>query len=350
MSSIIALQRREIISPKADSWLVGGASIVVLSVLAALSFWGSNELILQKFLILTVLVNGTHFLASYRLLYSSRKFALSYPWASIYMPALLISYSAVALGLNIYDANCNLPVLILTGVAAVYLAVHYTGQTWGMMASFAYLDGVRFKPEEKKVLRLCLRVMAIWHMLWALQQLWKPTEDIQSYLGTASVVMNWLGALSACVGARCLAHVGRVDGNRVTMRVVLPFVAIYVWYVFLFFFPAAIFWVQISHALQYLPFPIRVELNRAHEATHPHNAPREVMVYIIVLGTLSALFFGGIPTLADRMGPGAQSVWVIIASIINIHHYFIDGCIWHLNNPVVKQELFSHTEPMKPRG
>jgi hypothetical protein len=73
------------------------------------------------------------------------------------------------------------------------------------------------------------------------------------------------------------------------------------------------------------------------------------MPYGLVLLVGSALVFGGIPWVADEMGPGANSVWVVIASVINIHHYFIDGCIWRISNPVVSKELFAHTD-IAPRA
>ena len=34
-------------------------------------------------------------------------------------------------------------VIVLVSVSSAYLAWHYTGQVWGMMASYAYLDGAR---------------------------------------------------------------------------------------------------------------------------------------------------------------------------------------------------------------
>jgi hypothetical protein len=68
--------------------LAGGLSIFVLIILCLFSSYGRSELIVHEFMVLTIALNGTHFLASYRLLYSPRSFALSYPWASVIMPAI----------------------------------------------------------------------------------------------------------------------------------------------------------------------------------------------------------------------------------------------------------------------
>ncbi len=347
INSRISVKPSAIVNPTLDVWLSGGASIVALSLLFLSTLLISQELILEKFLILTVALNGTHFLASYRLLYSSRKFALSYPWAAIYLPLFLVLYSLAALMLVSHNASYDLPVQILIGTASVYLALHYTGQAWGMMASYAYLDGVVFSARQKSLLRATLKIMAGWHALWALRLLWKPDGAAQVYLTNASVVMNYLGIISLAVGLTVLVWVGKGSGRRVTTRVLVPYVALYVWYVFLFFYPAALFWVQISHAIQYLPFPMRVELNRASRAgDHSEGALARILApYGLILLAGSALIFAGLPWLAEQMGPGASSVWVVMASIINIHHYFIDGCIWRISNPVVSKELFAHAEP-----
>ena len=46
----------------------------------------------------------------------------------------------------------------------MYLAAHYAGQTWGMVASFAYLGGVLIQKIERQVLRSVLLVFVAWHV------------------------------------------------------------------------------------------------------------------------------------------------------------------------------------------
>lgn len=336
---------RVIVASALDVWLSGGASIVVLALLGFGALLISPDFLLEKFLVLTVALNGTHFLASYRLLYSSRTFALSYPWASVYVPLFLVVYALGALCLVAANPEFALPVKILIGTASIYLALHYTGQAWGMMASYAYLDGVKFSGREKSILRATLKVMAAWHALWALRLLWTPEGAALEYLAHASEIMNSAGGLSLVAGLVTLWQVGKSGGRRVTARVVVPYVALYTWYTFLFFHPSALFWVQLFHAIQYLPFPMRVELNRVSQvsSSKSRGTGAALLPYCLVLLAGSAFIFAGLPWLAGQMGPGANSVWVVIASVINIHHYFIDGCIWRISNPVVSKELFAHT-------
>ena len=49
-------------------------------------------------------------------------------------------------------------------ISGMYLAAHYAGQTWGMVASFAYLGGVLIQKIERQVLRIVLLVFVAWHV------------------------------------------------------------------------------------------------------------------------------------------------------------------------------------------
>src|SRR5438067_13065991 len=126
--------RAAILSPALDLLLVGGLSLIVF---VPLLLSGRSDLVLigagaQAWV--ATLINMPHFMASYRLVYRSRESILRHKWASIYVPAILLAYIVVAL----WDAQSS-PVLgiALVTVSSAYLAWHYTGQVWGMMASYS---------------------------------------------------------------------------------------------------------------------------------------------------------------------------------------------------------------------
>jgi hypothetical protein len=249
----------------------------------------------------------------------------------------------MGLGLCSYNPEWTLPLHALLATATLYLALHYTGQAWGMVSSFALLDGIRFEPAERNVLRRFLRGMAVWHVVWGMKLLWPPGPQYSQYVRLLDIALNTLAVVSLFGGLLCFHRAGARLGRRVPLRVMTPYVALHVWYGFLYLFPQSIFWVQIFHALQYLPFPLRVELNRTQGAGGTQGRLVSAVGYLGVLALSSALLFGVVPWVSKELGHGAYSVWVAIASVINIHHYFIDGCIWHISNPVVSKELFLHT-------
>ena len=123
----------------------------------------------------------------------------------------------------------------------------------------------------------------------------------------------------------------------------------------------ALFTVQIAHALQYLIFPVRVEVNRTQRSTPGGTPPpRELVamhmaVYLIALlvGSIVAaiaLPLGAMAVVTSWLGsrPGEVVVFAISA-FFNIHHYFTDGVVWKLRNPAVREDLFGHLKPKPAR-
>jgi hypothetical protein len=145
-----------------------------------------------------------------------------------------------------------------------------------------------------------------------------------------------------------------------------------VWYALLAVFPFAIFWVQISHALQYLLFPSRVELNRSHQKAVENRAEdglaedgladvattssqagstlKQIAIYAVMLVGSGVLVFQGLPRVLEMVVPligvnvSLAHTTAAIGAFINIHHFFADGAIWKLSNPAVRRELFAHVK------
>jgi hypothetical protein len=344
-----SLRSASIFNPVVDVLLVGGLSLLVLvpvllSGRSDLLFVGAGA---QAFV--ATAINMPHFMASYRLVYGSREMILRHKWASIYIPAILIVYIAVAL----WDAQQNptRPALaiILVAVASAYLAWHYTGQVWGMMASYAYLAGTRFERIERLLIRSGLRILLAWHVTWFLYtQLSNPqlVRPLYLLISGGTVVAFALGAVGILL-------VRRRTGQLPPARALVAWVAIFVWYAAMARDPRALFWVQIAHALQYLAFPLRVEMNRT--AKTPNASARRVAVhmaaYCAVLLAVSVAVAQLVPmsamgVIGNIFGeePG-RAAPILLLMFINIHHYFTDGVIWKLSAPEVRRDLFAHVEP-----
>lgn len=334
-----------IFSKTLDQWLVGGLSIVVLLGFLLFSSSLPAEFVVGNFIVLTVLLNGTHFMASYALLYSSKKFIVRYRWASLYMPLFLIAIGTSGLQLAAPPYNNDIVLKCIIVATSLYLALHYTGQVWGMMASYAYLSGISFTHAERLWLRRTLRVLAGWQMVWALHSFPSYTPEIIApavpYLMQA---FNVAAVASLLIGGAMLRCVHRRTPQGVPLSVVLPFGALYVWYIFLWIHPQSLFWVQLFHALQYLSFPTRIELNRAAREKHSSFAIdwTSLLKYTSTLAITSTIVFVGIDKGLNYPNGGFETHWLIISSLINIHHFFIDGCIWHISNPEVRADLFAH--------
>ncbi len=229
--------------------------------------------------------------------------------------------------------------------AAFYLAWHYTGQAWGMVASFAHLAGVRFTDEERVMLRTGLRVLLLWHVVWGMQDL--P----ERWLGPVyALIPSILNIVSACaiaafiIGVMTFFGIRRRTGVSPTPQMLAPWLAIYLWYLVLFFEPNAYLLIQLSHALQYLIFPLRVELNRSTSPLAHGPIFRQLLwgarYYALLVFAGTVIFYG-----TDLLsGPSSQvyTFAVLISAVVSIHHYFVDGCIWKISNADVRSRLFAH--------
>lgn len=332
-----------ILSPTLDLLLVGGLSLLVF---VPLLLSGRTDLVIigagaQAWV--ATFVNMPHFMASYRLVYRSREMVLKHKWASMYVPAILLAYIALALW-KAKDAP-ELGIILVT-VSSAYLAWHYTGQVWGMMASFAYLEGTTFDKRERLLIRTGLRVLLAWQVTWFLYtQIRDPSRVRPAYLLISA------GTLVAFVlGAVGIAKMRQRTGRFPPARSLVAWFALFVWYAVMARDPKAIFWVQIAHALQYLAFPIRVEVNRtvASAARSAGRLGMHMAAYgagLLVISILVAQVVPGtaMSAIAHVFGeePG-KAAPILLLMFINIHHYFTDGVVWRISNPEVRKDLFAH--------
>jgi hypothetical protein len=346
-----------IFNPVVDFLLVGGLSLIVF---IPLLLSGRSDLLLVSVgaqALIATAINMPHFMASYRLVYSSRATILRHKWASIYVPAILVAYIAIALWdaqRSPWDAQHPPALLIvLIAVASGYLAWHYTGQAWGMIASFTYLAGTRFERVERLLIRASLRILLAWHVTWFLYTQLRNGELVRPLyvlISAATIVGFVLGAVGILLMRR---RIGRLP----PARALVAWLAIFVWYAAMARDPRALFWVQIAHALQYLAFPVRVEMNRTTRAglASPYRVALHMAGYGAILLVVSIAVAQLVPMSAmgivgnifgEESGRAAP---ILLLMFINIHHYFTDGVIWKISNPDVRRELFAHvaSQPSK---
>jgi hypothetical protein len=264
---------------------------------------------------------------------------LRHKWASMYVPAVLLLYSTFALWQAQYTPDF---VTVFVAVGSGYLAWHYTGQVWGMMASYTYLEGARFDTIERWLIRGSLRILLVWHLTWFVYH-----NVVAINFGPVYQAMNYFTLVALLLGGVGLMRMRRRIGKSPPLRALVAWLAIFVWYAALARDPKALFWIQIAHALQYLEFPVRVELNR-HTATAAGRVAGRMVLYGSVLLGVS-LFMGlvvprtAMDLIGASMGQGpGQVAPILLLSFINIHHYFTDGVIWKISNPAVRKELFAH--------
>lgn len=336
---------RAVLAPWLDALLVGGASLVALPLLVLLSDRPVKQVAGGTLVLLGVLFNWPHFVASYHLLYATRASIRGHRVASIYVPAFLLAYACFAVGVSAWQPLFLNLLLVTSGV---YLARHYTGQAWGMMASFAHVGRVSFTPGERRLFRLDLDVVMLWHVIWAIRQstgLLPPALE-----ATAIRLYGWsfgLLGLGFALGLVALVRFVHRTRRLPPWRVLLPWLAIHVWYLAMARNFTALLAVQIAHAAQYLAFPTRVTLNRAATGSRTDWKRAGLLlgswtlVGLAVFEGLEPVFKVGFEV-AGGKGPLPATFSGAVIAAIAIHHYVIDGALYKLRNPEVRRDLFAH--------
>ncbi len=344
----LCLSPRAIFSPVVDLLLTSGISIAVMAALLLAVVSGilprtdAGGAVLPKLLLLQVLLNWPHFMVSYRLLYHDRRNLSRFPMAAVGVPAILLTVCIAAVlptfgGEGPMTANVSIA-YVLWVFAALYLAWHYTGQTWGVMMIFARLSGMTFTRGERFILQGGFRILIAWHVIWGLGSL--PQLPLLGLLqgSLAQLVVNIAAVMAALAGV--LIWVRKlVAKDVVDMRSVGAWIALYSWYLVLWLIPDAFVFVQLSHALQYLVFPARIEINR-NDADRSTAAARTLLIYLACVFAGALVFY--LPEVALLSPTGAPTIFALLAIAINIHHYYTDSAIWKLRDKSVRDRLFGH--------
>ena len=340
--------RKSIVSPGVDALCAGGLSLLVL---VPLLVTGRGDLLIFSAGVqawVGALVNMPHFLASYRMVYRTRESIRAHPWAAIYVPALLLSYCIAAIVMSQWTA---VPVSALLTLSSSYLAWHYTGQAWGMIATFTHLGGTSLASRERWLVRGSLVIMMAWHVVWFLHLGYRDLVDLTPVYYGISV----LAAVALTMGLAGFTLHRKRTGHWAPLRAWIPWVSIFVWYGLMAKVGLpALFIVQIAHAVQYLIFPFRVEVNRSRRKVPPGATQLVALrfgLYLVAIlaGSLVAaiaLPLGAMAVVTDWIGSrSGMYAGFLISSFFNIHHYFTDGVVWKLRNPEVREDLFGHLQP-----
>ncbi|MEZ6137941.1 MAG: hypothetical protein R3C53_23915 [Pirellulaceae bacterium] len=342
-----------IISPAVDAICGGGLSLLVAIGVIAYSLYSdvdvdSYTLSIQLILLTDLLINWPHFMASYRLLYSRPQNFAKHPLVTIGLPilaVLFVGYVAFHSGDSGQDGSSKLPVIVaLEWAAPVFLGWHYTGQSWGMTACHAFLGGLRMQPVERRLIRAGFYTLFVFHVVLIYDAMGfidrlLPQEQAGHYLMQSLLAATRVAVfVSFALGLLGFQKLAKRESKSIPTQVWLPWLATYGWYVMVDFHPASFFLLQAFHALQYLTFPIRVELNQ-YAQTHRRKW-LHMSVYYVLLIAFGVLAFGA--TLFADLTPSQMSIVTAVAIVFNLHHYFTDAVIWKIRDPQVREALFGH--------
>ncbi|QDT10300.1 hypothetical protein [Planctomycetes bacterium K23_9] len=356
---------KTLISPRVDLLLGGGLSLVIALIVIV---YGSINvtsmdgalIAVGTYLFTDLLINAPHFMASYRVLYSRRDNFRKHPLVTIVAPVLGIGLIAYV-GLWSYRNSLTIesgqsgalpfPMIVLNALAPVLLGWHYVGQSWGTTACFASLSGFRMTSTHRRLIRVGFYALFLYHITWGCQAMglleaWYPQEDVGIYMMKALMsACRVLVLASFVLGAAGFWLLGKSQQRIVPLKVWLPWCATYSWYVMVDVYPQSFFLLQIFHALQYLMFPARVEMN---EHCRDGSMKMHMLLYYLSLVVIGFVVFEWTQILGWTAGGVVPRYFLMMGTatmmVVNVHHYFTDAVIWKIRDPVVRKSVFGHLD------
>ena len=319
-------------------WIAGGASLLFGAVAVPVSYlWSSfGPVVVAAFLHLGVIVNYPHYSATYELAVRERAMRpRGFRWLVATSP-LMVALAAAAV---------RWPALFVVPLVRVYLtwsAFHYAAQHFGIASMYAAKGGRPLLASEKRPLQASFVGVAIYMMI-TLNMIHARTlsDAMPGYQVIGAILPHAvyplaLGILAASVAAfllgnaRLRARTGRGFDRSVWLLALTNcawFVVPNIW------LPGATepwlgelfaLWVPIAVPF----FPCAQYLGVAADRARSNQPLRPVlwMSSLVAIGLL--LFEATVWGLPRVTSIAASQAVLIVTSILNIHHFVIDGVIW----------------------
>ena len=311
---------RSFINPAFDLLVIGSVASLLMTPLL-LSDGGMNPLArrLDAALPLLVLVcNSAHFAASTVRLYSRPRAFEDLPFLTMGFPLVTLLVLTVSIAFAT-QLGAGLQTLYLT-----WSPYHYGAQAYGLTLIYAYRSGCTLADTDKKLLRVACLLPFLAAVVSGRTLLGLSLVPERLLLTKALAVVTL--ALPIVVFARLAA---RRDATLPLMSLAV-LTSNAVWLITLNE-AGAFAWATIFHGLQYLAivtiFHVKDQLAR------PDNTrgwlSHAALFYLACL-TLGYLLFQIWPFAYVLLGFGVAESMLMVAAVINLHHFIVDAYIWKL--------------------
>jgi hypothetical protein len=335
-----------LLGPGWDFLLLGpGVTLLVSAVFLILIAGGHPTTAALLATSLSILVVGPHYAATYRRAYSRAAIVRAHPLVTIAVPLALLAIAVAALRFPTTVA----PAYFL--VYVVWSGYHYSGQTLGVAMVYPLRQGARLSPTDKRLLSVPLHVSWLLSLLGLLRvdaSARNPAYQLARQTFSSGVSLP-IWALGVGVGALVVSFVAlAVVGVRrrrqgaplpaLTYAVVLTQTLWFGWALWSPFFNIML--VPVFHGLQYLALT-GWHHDKERQARNGGGAgdARGFAIYVGTVLLLGLLINPGLFAIAGGFLGDAAVVSATVITSINLHHFLLDGRIWRMREPTVRQSF-----------
>lgn len=337
----MSTNRRFLIHPQLDLLLLGGLSLICSVVFLLL---GTDPAIFAPYVLTMLLIfSYPHFLASSVVFYSHRAVFKEHPYIALWIPLGLIAFFIWIV------ANGSTLALMLCGQAAILLLFwHFLKQAYGVSLWLGNIPGRPLEKSKKTLLLAgCMFFGAYGYMgtqgSGGFERIFRTSVarfHVQPWAITLFEVLGYL-TLGQFLIFSLWDYCKKRERADFHPRGIIPLLAMMTWFEPHLYGSPVIFLLPIFHALQYLPFPIRTEINAIAKRPAAVGTGPRIALYFVGLILIGALAFEGLPRASAFLFPSVQSFYFFgcVSIFLNLHHFFIDSVIWRFRDPVVLQRL-----------
>ena len=335
--------------PRIDYLCAGSLTFLVFLPLLALNITAPTPALLGTLLILgNVLVNSPHYAATYYRVYRDRAQILKYPAEAVAAPVLLALIAA---------ACFVFPSSLTPWVAFAYFATsgyHYAGQTYGVSMIFLGKSGARLTTLEKRLLRAPIYAAYVYSVINMNVAGSEPSRVFETLVPQLDLPAPLLLVAGLVVGIGMLLLAGLNlwfyrQHHRTLPPVVNTIVAAHVVWFTMTPFPILIAVVPFLHCLQYLLVTTffdfkeqRAQKSGPELTLAQYFASTMFLRYYATQVVVGLGLFILVPLILTSAGAGPKAlVSAVVISIVNLHHFILDGAIWKLRSAVVRQPLLT---------
>lgn len=335
--------------PRVDYLCTGSLTFLIFLPLLALNITTPTPAFVGTLLILgNVLVNCPHYAATYYRVYRDKAQILKYPLEAVLAPLVLTLLAA---------ACFVFPSSLTPWVAFAYLATsgyHYSGQTYGVSMIFLGKSGVKLTTLQRRILRAPIYAAYVYSVINMNVAGSEPSKVLETFVPVLDLPAALLFVAGVVASVAVLVFLGLNlwfyrRNRRGLPPVVNTMIAAHVVWFTMTQFPILIAFVPFLHCLQYLFVTAFFDFKeqRVHKSgpeltlAQYFKSTMFVRYYATQVAVGLGLFIF-LPFVLTSAGAGPRIlVTAVVISILNLHHFILDGAIWKLRSPTVRQPLLT---------
>lgn len=228
---------------------------------------------------------------------------------------------------------------------------HYTRQSWGIAQVYRRKAGA-LGAEPAVLSKAVIYLLPLWGILHRSWQQPATFLDMElKVLPVPLVVVQVAGAATAVAFGWWLWRLIAAWQKRqvpvaYTLYIVSHLVIFAVGYLLVESLDHGWLAINVWHNAQYILFVWMYNNNRFKAGVDPRHyflssisQPRRALVYFAVCLGISTLFYGGLQVFLGLLGMSLLSATLIAYQTINFHHYVVDGIIWKVRKPELRENL-----------